>query len=278
MLTVTTRRISDTEADLLVRGTPPDRPPIEAPHDGYTLMDEDSGHVIAVSIPAPPDLAAACTAAFRAVPRSNVVRAAGVASRSNTYGWAAPNSMLQRPAPSKTTWAREHPALHEPLADFSTYAWDALTSLGYAPDAVALKGRVHPAYRLGESGWTSGIGNDTVPLHYHHDHNNHPASWSAMLCCRAGTDGGNLHITEYDTVLPIRDKSILLFPGVKTVHGVTPIKRRFRGGFRYTFVSYTVRALVDALGPAEAAAAAAARRTELEANLIARQRAEGLLD
>ena len=185
--------------------------------------------------------------------------------------------MMQRPAPALTAWARNYPAQHAALDAFSTYAWNALDSLGYAPEAIALRDRVDPAYRMGGTGWTSGIANDTVPLHFHHDRNNHRDSWSAMLCCRAGTLGGDLYIADYDTVIPIRDKSILLFPGVKTVHGVTPIKQRMTGGFRYTFVSYTVNAFVDLPSPDVTIAAAAARRTELEETLLERQRAAGSL-
>lgn len=275
------RMLTREQVDALVKSDVPDALPLDMGDDPYKIVDADTLQAVAICLKAPPDLANRVASAFQSVPRSTVMRGAGVRTASNTFGWAAPNAVIQRVAPARTRWAREWPEAHQPITDFAEWAWGALESVA-DPDVwdrmVAYRDRVHPDYRLGDSAWTSGIANDTVPLHYHHDRNNAPHSWSAMLCCRAGTSGGNLHIADYDAVLPVRDRDVLLFPGVDSVHGVTPITKRLRGGFRYTFVWYPVRAFIDAPGLDEALAAAQVRRTEVEENLLERQAATGLLE
>ncbi len=274
------RTLSPSQVDALVKSDVPDLPPLELPGE-YRVVDEVSGATLAIAFPAPRDLAHEVAAAFRAIPRATVLRGAGVRTASNTFGWAAPNNVIQRVAPGSSMWLRNHPDLHRPLDRFAQWAWGEMRER-CDEDVVALmesyRQRLHPDYRLGGTGWSSGIANDTVPLHYHHDRNNAPHSWSVMLCARAGTTGGNLHVADYGVTLPVRDCQVLMFPGVDSVHGVTPITRRFKDGFRYTFVWYPSRALIDKDGIETELRTARVRRTELEADALARHARMGLLE
>lgn len=275
------RVLGPRQVDALVKSDVPILAPLNIVDDAYSVADADTGDAIAIVLKAPENLTNRVARAFREIPRSTVMRGAGVRTASNTFGWAAPNAVIQRVAPAQSRWMREWPSLHEPLDDFAGWAWERLGEL--ADPAVvnlmeAYRKRIDPDYRMGDSAWTSGIANDTVPLHYHHDRNNAPHSWSAMLCARAGTTGGNLHIADYGAVLPIRDRDVVMFPGVDSVHGVTPITRRLGGGFRYTFVWYPVRAFLDKGGVQDELRRAQVRRTEIEADLLERQSATGLLE
>lgn len=274
MTAITVSRVlAPSAVDALVRSDVPPVEPLDVPPGPYAIRDGDSGLDAAVVVKAPVDIKAQAVAAFRAVPRSTTVRGAGIRTRSNTFGWASPNSVLQRPTPTASAMLRDWPEAHAALERWAAWAWTAMREACSAETVALMESllpRVHPAYRLGGTPWTSGIANDTVPLQYHHDRNNYPHSWSAMLAARAGIGGGNLHLADYDVCLPIRDGDVVMFPGVDSVHGVTPLRKRLRGGFRYTFVAYTVKALVDCPGPEEAREAAARRRTELEADLLER--------
>jgi hypothetical protein len=260
MRTFNWHRVSD-EDDLLREPVPPIEPeplPLE-----YDVRDD--GELILATRRVPQELAAGCLQEFENVPRSAVFRGRGIRSASNTFGMSAPSNVLQRVVPTRTVWFRDHP--HAALERFATWAWQQLP--------VHQEQRFHDDYRIGESGWTSGIGNDTVPLHYHRDGNNVKESWSGMLCTRAGTSGGDLHLPEYGKAVPVRDCSLIMFPGVKLVHGVTPIKKTLTGGFRYTFVFYPVRAFQGLGSLNDEITKQQARRTELEDTLLDRHKAIG---
>jgi len=245
----------------------------------YRVVDEDSGAPLLAAWPVPRELSGPCVAAFRAIGRATVVRSGGIRTSSNTFGYSSARPVFQRSTPSLSAWLRDDPEGHASLETFAAWAWPVL--LQRLPEVAQrqelVRSAVHTDWRMGGTGWTSGIANDTVPLYYHRDRNNFPDSWSVMLAARAGTRGGDLHLADYDLTVPIRDGWAYAFPGVNVMHGVTPIRSALRGSFRYTFVWYPVKAFGTVGSAAEARTAAANRRTELEAGLIERQREHGML-
>lgn len=274
------RAVTRTEAATLRATKTPYHPPQDVPEGPWQARDADTGELVLRVLTAPDQQVAGMTDAFRRIERSTVMRAAGIRSRSNTFGYAAPSGVLRRNTPATSAWAIRDPEGHYELELFAEWAWPQLLA-GLDGAQVDLmddtRQNVHPDWRIGDSGWTSGIANDTVPLYYHTDANNVRHAWSAMLASRAGVKGGDLHVADYGITVPIRHGDVICFPGVDLMHGVTPMRPTLTGGYRYTFVFYPVRRFTGLPGSTEARAAAARRRTELEHTLIARQHQTGHL-
>lgn len=273
------RRLTEADGDPLLTQPVPTLAPT-APRGPVDLIDADTGHPVAYVRKAPPDAYARVKAALSTSVMSSVLRSGGVRSKSRTFGYAAPNAILHRRTPSASSWAVDQPAEHAAVCSFADDAW-ALMEASADERVLAIqraaRASVLPDWRMGDTPWTSGIVNDTVPLYYHRDRNNIRGAWSAMLVVRAGVDGGHLHIADYDVTLPTADGDVLFFPGVDLVHGVTPITRRIKGGYRFTCVYYPVKYFVGLHGPDEAREEARRRTTEQAATLIQRQRAEGII-
>ena len=211
---------------------------------------------------------------------SGVVRAGGMRSKSATFGFVAPSAVMQRLAPSAASWAWQHPESHTAICDYAAYLSQVMDEKGpqnARQGNSEARSQLNPDWRLGDTCWTSGIVNDTAGLYYHHDRNNIPGSWSAMLVVRAGTRGGHLHVVDYDLTLRTRDADLVYFPGMDLMHGVTPITQSLKGGYRFTSVYYAVKRFIGAPSSKEALRAASERRSGLEDDLIARQRDQGMI-
>lgn len=100
----------------------------------------------------------------------------------------------------------------------------------------------HPSTRerlIPGTGWTGFVLNRDVNLNYHRDtSNNH--GWTAILAMRHRATGGWLHFPEHDVWSPMEHGQVILFPGLTTWHGVSPISLE-PGGRRWTLVSYPKR-------------------------------------
>jgi hypothetical protein len=210
----------------------------------------------------------------------NVYRSGGMASKTAPFGYLAPAPQLQRIAPTASGWAVQHSHSHDAVAGFAATAADLFTQGGPpAPLAANTEARenIHPDWRMGDTCWTSGVTNDTAGLYYHYDRNNTPETWSAMTVIRAGTQGGHFHIAEYDATLPCKDGDLYFFPAMKMMHGVTPIRKTLKNGYRFTSVYYSVRKFQGLPGAEESMKNALGRRAELETDLLQRQRDAGLI-
>ena len=169
------------------------------------------------------------------------------------------------------------PLQHAVVCSLASHLYELL--LHHLPDQALhdaeLATIVDLDWRL-ESPWTSGVINFDSPLPYHRDANNLP-TWSAMLTWRYHTGGGNLHIPDYDVVLPCRDADVLYFPGHRLGHAVTPLHRR-HDGYRHTAVYYTVSQMRHCPPITEHVSYAQRERTDAEDHWRQRQLAAGLLE
>lgn len=243
-----------------------------------TVVDADTGRPILVAARWPDDLGPV-RRAFLAYPMTTTLRAVGTRNRSSVFGNVARNVVMQRNGCRQCSGARDAPAAHATIIGAAAVCAELLAQA--VPDqAVADRalaaGRVQPEWRLPGGLWTSGVLNETSPLPYHYDRNNLP-TWSAMIVARRGIEGGHLHIPEYNLVVECRDGDVVMFPGWKHVHGVTPMRRRDRDGYRYSAVFYLVEGMADCLSAAEETARAQRDRTDREATMLQRQADMGLL-
>lgn len=92
--------------------------------------------------------------------------------------------------------------------------------------------------------WTSSISNYNIAAPYHTDRANLPESLNVIFTKRLGSVGGNLVVPDYGAVFEQPDDSMLVYPAWRNMHGVTPIKPLFGGGYRNSLVLYALN-LVD---------------------------------
>lgn len=98
---------------------------------------------------------------------------------------------------------------------------------------------VEEPYRIG-SMFTSSISNFNIAAPFHQDKANLKASTNIILTRRKDCLGGCLTVPEYGATIEQADMSMLVYPAVSNMHGVTPIVARKKGGYRNSFVFYTL--------------------------------------
>lgn len=110
--------------------------------------------------------------------------------------------------------------------------------------------KVHRAYRIKGTPFTSAVINKNSALPYHRDQANTEHGISCMLSLKSGVAGGELILPELNLGFGCKDGYILLFDGQKYIHGVTPIIRP-QGciGYRYTIVYYNNKGMALCLAP-----------------------------
>lgn len=199
-------------------------------------------------------------------------RANNYASQSATFGYAPRRPVLQREGCTSSAIHRDHPNLEQLLentADQCAQYFQTIAPHIVEQDRETTK-EVLTEWRIGESKlWTSGVVNRTSQLPYHRDNFNFPA-WSAMPTFKYGTQGGHLHIPEYDLTLPCRDSQAAFFKGKTLVHGVTPIKLTKPDGYRYSIVYYALQGMKDCYTHAKETAYAQQKRSEREREMAKR--------
>ena len=174
----------------------------------------------------------------------------------------------------RCTFDLEHPDLLAALTDLSSELEDAYQQ--HRPDVFAhhrqCADTVREEWRLGSGVYTSGIINYNSALNYHRDGANFPRTWNAMVVFRQHTDGGNFVVPGAEVAFPMRDQSYLLLNAQEITHGVSPVKKQRRDGYRTSVVFYSLRQLCRCGSPDEELELARRKRTERE------QRRAGLIE
>lgn len=92
---------------------------------------------------------------------------------------------------------------------------------------------------------TSSISNYNIAAAYHQDNANIKNTVNCILTKRANSTGGNLHVPDYDAVFEQGDNSLLVYPAWRNMHGVTPIVETKKGGYRNSFIFYSLRGFMQ---------------------------------
>lgn len=247
---------------------------------GDSIVDAATGRTLLALDALTPDLLPAYRRAVLDIPQTNsVLRSSGQRNSARTIGFLPRAAFIQARGSCRIcATSYEAPEAHRFLCETASTLWDMLER--HAPDGASATltaaEQILPDWRLGSTGWTSGIVNQTSALLYHRDRNNGPGAWSSMVVIRRNTRGGHLHIPEYDLVVPCRDGTVLMFPGPELVHGVTPIEIR-PGGYRYSVVYYNIAKMSHCLPPDEELERARQSRTTSAVTMLDRQRETGFL-
>ncbi len=262
-------RVMDRDqASELVGGLVPEVPRTDL--DECLLVDADTGDPVLIYAPYRGDVAT-LRHAVRAVKWSRTTRGStGITNVSKTFGMATRAPTLQREACRPTELMWDQPAIHtvlEHAGDLVQAEVEKHLPEIAAADRETLSG-VAAEWRIGEDTiWTSGIVNLTSALPYHRDGLNFP-TWSAMPVVRRGIGGGYLHLPEYGMTFPCRDGWVCYFKGQELVHGVTPIRRRQKDGYRISVVFYSLRGMKDCATFAREVGRARDMRTAREARML----------
>jgi hypothetical protein len=215
---------------------------------------------------------------------NDVVRGAGIRNRAQVFGNLARSPVLRRLACQSCSGARTHPDQHAVLCNTASLLAALLAH--YLPNQHAANTHaiavVHPDWRLPGGLWTSGVLNETSALPFHRDRNNVDA-WSAMVTIRRQVRGGHLLFPEMrlpdgsPLVLPCGDGDAVFFNGQRWLHGVTPMRKVAKSGYRYSAVYYPLKRMKNCLPFEDELRQLHLTRTANEDTLLARQTAAGYL-
>lgn len=192
-------------------------------------------------------------------------RTLGLTARSVTFGNVPRLEVRGRDWCRTAQFNEEHPDLYRLLAAqcgvleglYEQIAPDAFSDHAMRADEIRGEWRLP-----GSRAFTGGVVNRDSNIGYHHDSGNITDVWSAMIAVRRGTTGGELVLPELGLHLPIADKSVTYFDGQGLLHGVTPIGKTSRDGYRFTVVYYSTRRLWQCLAPTDELERAKDKRTE----------------
>ena len=154
-----------------------------------------------------------------------------------------PRIMIRRNFCTACSLRKEDPIAHElfmELARIVSGIYFKLAPEMYSLHCSLIENFVLTEWRIFGTPFTSGIINKTTSLKYHYDAGNFKNVRSAMICFKAGIDGGNLSIPEFGIKLAIGNNTITIFDGSKILHGVTPIFKTNPSGFRFPVVFYSL--------------------------------------
>lgn len=237
----------------------------------YIVHDADTQEPVLAVFPLAD--AAAFRRAVLQIEIASVGRANNYASRSRTFGYRPRRVTHFRESCGITSLANDRPDIERLLEAYAGQFTEMLHIIDPAivPTDQATIAAVRPEWRFGEAKlWTSGVVNDTAQLPYHRDRFNF-STWSAMPVVRRGVRGGHLHLPEYDVVLPCADSTVILFPGERLLHGVTPLERLRGGeGYRISVVYYALKGMKTCLEYAQELAQGTIARTARETDMAQR--------
>lgn len=263
--------------DSLLRTGAPDLPAdVTAP---ARVVNANTGETVIIVARYPGDLAAYRRAVL-GYPMNTTVRAGGIRNRSRVFGFLARSMLMQRNSCRLCSGGLDAPEPHAAICDAAGALAGQLAALNperaerdrrLVTAAVLADWLIHP-----EAWWTSGVVNRSSPLPYHRDGNNFDA-WSAMVVLRRGVRGGHLHVPEYGVTLECRDGDVVYFNGNDLLHGVTPLRKVDRSGYRYSVVYYPVAKMAGCLPYAEELERGRTARSAGEDDQLHRQRVKGQL-
>jgi len=184
---------------------------------------------------------------------SKLPRTAGMVSHSTTFGFMPRRALLQDFCHS-CSMAKKEPEQHFVFEHYAMYAQGHYAYLfpeQYCAQSDWVNANISNDWTIGDSIWTSGIVNKENYLAYHKDNGNEKNSFSVMFVFSKGIQGGNLVIPGLRIAFAPKDCVMLIFQGVKHLHGVTPIITMENDAYRRSVVYYTMGSMKNCGTPTE---------------------------
>lgn len=89
--------------------------------------------------------------------------------------------------------------------------------------------------------FTSSISNFNISAPYHVDTANIKDTVNIIITKRMFAEGGCLNVPDYGATIEQCDNSILVYPAWMNLHGVTPIKKSQKHGYRNSLIFYPLK-------------------------------------
>jgi hypothetical protein len=271
------RVLSPAEATLLVGTDAPEGgAPVPGPRaygDVTRVLDEANEETLALVTRLTPLALRKLREAVRSLPyQASSARIARTSNPSRTFGYTPRKPMGGQEGCHALSTTRDFPDQYGLLVELAARFGEEFREL--MPErAVADEREVHRIrddWLMHERGlWTSGVVNKTSRLPYHRDGANLD-TWSVMPVVRFGVAGGGLRVPEYDMTFRCRDGDVVWFCGRRLVHGVTPMRARDPGAYRFSVVYYAMAGMVDCATYAEETRRGQVKRTERERDIARR--------
>jgi hypothetical protein len=177
------------------------------------------------------------------VPKSVMKRATGgVEQYSTIIGSIVPKPHMRRPYPSISSVHN-----HESAQTFikamlllcreSEELIKKLTPSIFERQKKVIDENVPKKWRFGRL-FTSSISNYNIPAPFHRDNANLKHCVNVIIARKNNATGGNTTVPDYGATVNSCNNSILVYPAWRNVHGVTPIRPTFEGGYRNSLVFY----------------------------------------
>lgn len=164
--------------------------------------------------------------------------------KNRVFGYRPARQMSQFASTCSTTgMAKDFPLEHSALCAFSKIAseyYNKIFPKQYDHNANIVNEKILKEWRLEDTVFTSGIINKDSVLQYHFDIGHVTKALSVMLTLKKDLIGGDLSIPEIDTLIKLKDNTLLIFDGQELMHGVTPIIKKSKKSYRFTVVYYSL--------------------------------------
>lgn len=221
----------------------------QAINDDCILIDKEHQVVVAAQIILKSEMISICNQLSRLL-RYDVkwvmdskipARLSGIRSINRVFGTLEPNKLRRRFGCTPATLNKENPKLLNLLEKISKENFNIFKEIDQqraTEHERIVREHIHSDWLIADTPFTSGVINNSAALPYHKDSGNLIGSWSAMLAIRKNTDGGHLHLPEYDITLGIPNQSVTIFNGQALWHGVTPMIQTKKDAYRFTIVWY----------------------------------------
>tara|TARA_R100000655_G_scaffold71104_1_gene109498 strand:+ start:4731 stop:5492 length:762 start_codon:yes stop_codon:yes gene_type:complete len=177
------------------------------------------------------------------VPKSTMRRdSGGVDQYSTIIGSIVPKPHMRRPYPSISSVhnvksAQTFIKAMLLLCRESEELIKKLTPSIYEKQKKVIEENVPEKWRLGRL-FTSSISNFNIPAPFHRDNANLKNCVNVIIARKKNATGGNTTVPDYGATVNSCNNSILVYPAWRNVHGVTPIRPTFEGGYRNSLVFY----------------------------------------
>lgn len=96
-------------------------------------------------------------------------------------------------------------------------------------------------WRFGDL-FTSSISNFNISANYHRDTGNLQNTVNFIFTKRQNSEGGALNVPDFGITVEQADNSLLVYPAWQNIHGVTPIIKTHKKGYRNSLVFYPLKA------------------------------------
>lgn len=164
--------------------------------------------------------------------------------KNRVFGYRPARQMSQFASTCSTTGlAKDFPLEHSALCAFSKTAkeyYEKIFPTQYAKNSEIVNEKILKEWTLEDTVFTSGIINKDSILQYHFDIGHVSKALSVMLTLKKELEGGDLSMPEINTLLKLKDNTLLIFDGQELLHGVTPIVKNTNNSYRLTVVYYSL--------------------------------------